>query len=105
MLASLTNLGGHSSIGVPRIHATASHARIPRNSRLRGSPALSTRRKYVTFCEGDDCMAPVRTQHGESARANRVGEASLRLCDKLGQGCHNLSLSHLRAASARELLR
>lgn len=80
-----------------------------------------SRRKYVTFCDGDDCQAPVRDRAprlipkagkaaGKAAglasdfKANRVGEASLRLCDRQGLNCHNLSLARLRGAAARELL-
>ena len=65
-----------------------------------------TRRKYVTFCEGGNCQTPVYgSGRFDASRGNRVSEAALRLCDKTGLGCHNLSVSRMRAAMARELIR
>jgi hypothetical protein len=74
-----------------------------------------SRRKYVTFCDGDNCQAPVRgvASRGSAdsvglaldGRGNRVGEAALRQCDRQGLNCHNLSLMQLRGAAAREMLR
>ena len=68
-----------------------------------------------------DAQAPVRPHHTPAASkngaksaggpveaqlvGNRVSEVALRLCDKQGHHCQNLSLARLRGAAARELLR